>query len=310
MSFRFDFGGSDETDSQADEHAAAPTRPVAPAKLISLSPSDFQGQIVPMLAEALVCSPQVTLYKRSVSDVKFHIAADDDLEVVQPANELVQSIEQQTDLIPGVYEGGLKTWECSIDLVQYLEQAFGARRMDGLRVMELGCGSGLPGLYCLGLGAHVDFQDYNEPVLRMVTIPNVLLNTTSRPDAASVGSDGLFEAEVVLRPEGLARSQFYTGDWTSLQSMLESGAQSGQYDLVVTAETIYSIDTLPSLYAITKSLLKPGGVALVAAKTVYFGCSGSLTDFVRLAERDGASRIATVALNTDTVRREIVQLTF
>ena len=28
-------------------------------------------------------------------------------------------IDNPSDLVPGVYEGGLKTWECSVDLVEY-----------------------------------------------------------------------------------------------------------------------------------------------------------------------------------------------
>ena len=29
-------------------------------------------------------------------------------------------VSGDSDLIPGRYEGGLKTWECSVDLVQHL----------------------------------------------------------------------------------------------------------------------------------------------------------------------------------------------
>lgn len=32
-------------------------------------------------------------------------------------------IEAPSDLVPGVYEGGLKTWECSMDLVDYLHDS-------------------------------------------------------------------------------------------------------------------------------------------------------------------------------------------
>ncbi len=30
-------------------------------------------------------------------------------------------LDAPSDLVPGVYEGGLKTWECSLDLVDYLD---------------------------------------------------------------------------------------------------------------------------------------------------------------------------------------------
>ena len=30
-------------------------------------------------------------------------------------------LDNPSDLVPGIYEGGLKTWECSLDLVDYLD---------------------------------------------------------------------------------------------------------------------------------------------------------------------------------------------
>ena len=50
-----------------------------------------------------------------------------------------------SDLLPGQYEGGLKIWECSEDLVNFLSQTR-ARTLEGKKVLELGCGAGLPGL--------------------------------------------------------------------------------------------------------------------------------------------------------------------
>ena len=43
------------------------------------------------------------------------------------------------DLSSGKYEGGCVLWECSVDLISYLETI----EMDsGLRVLDLGCGQG------------------------------------------------------------------------------------------------------------------------------------------------------------------------
>jgi len=66
-----------------------------------------------------------------------------------------------SDLVSGVYEGGLKIWECSIDLVHFI-----CKHPDtfaGKNVLELGCGQGLPGIAALlyGQAAHVTFADYN-----------------------------------------------------------------------------------------------------------------------------------------------------
>lgn len=55
------------------------------------------------------------------------------------------------DLVSGVYEGGLKIWECSLDLVDYIKA--NASTFAGKSILELGCGQGLPGVMCLLSGA-------------------------------------------------------------------------------------------------------------------------------------------------------------
>jgi hypothetical protein len=68
---------------------------------------------------------------------------------------------EKTDLIPGYYEGGLKVWECSIDLcnhlldliVEHQPQGYGEKVQNDLSAalgargstLELGCGHALPG---------------------------------------------------------------------------------------------------------------------------------------------------------------------
>ena len=104
----------------------------------------------------------------------------------------------------GVYEGGLRVWEGSLDLVRYLDAhkdtvlftqdhqdkkkkgakknkkgksrggggkrsdgGNGARRLPPLRCLDLGCGHGLPGLYALrakGSRWRVCFSDFNAEV--------------------------------------------------------------------------------------------------------------------------------------------------
>jgi Lysine methyltransferase len=63
--------------------------------------------------------------------------------------------------------GGLKLWESAVDLANFLLDGFcspiaGQERrlegMHGLRVIELGCGHGLPGIVCALAGAEVCFQ--------------------------------------------------------------------------------------------------------------------------------------------------------
>ncbi len=62
-----------------------------------------------------------------------------------------------SDLVSGVYEGGLKIWECSLDLVHFI--ANNPALIENKRVLELGCGQGLPGICALlrGKASHVAF---------------------------------------------------------------------------------------------------------------------------------------------------------
>ncbi|KAH6565133.1 hypothetical protein BASA62_007516 [Batrachochytrium salamandrivorans] len=295
MGFQFDFGGdrSDEHDSfdinentEKDAGSLGNLRQGFPAKQVLV---ELYSQPEDVFGEIIQCSPSTTMFRRSVSDVKFQIASTESL-IGEASNELVQSIEQQSDLITGVYEGGLKTWECSIDLVEYLEQTYGQQRMSNLRILELGCGSALPGIYCLRLGAHVDFQDYNEPVIHMITIPNILLNTSSQPTPDLISP----EAE--------------TGG--NMLELMQNANLLHQYDIVLTSESIYEAKCQKDLFSLIKGVVRPGGIALVAAKSVYFGCSGSLNDFCQLAEASESCKVDTVAVNATTVRREITRFTF
>ncbi|KAK2186801.1 hypothetical protein NP493_188g01020 [Ridgeia piscesae] len=71
--------------------------------------------------------------------------------------DIIGAIENNLDVLPNVYEGGLKIWECSIDLTHYL---FKLPRTC-LAGKNLGCGAGLPGIAAYLQGAsHVHFQDY------------------------------------------------------------------------------------------------------------------------------------------------------
>lgn len=82
------------------------------------------------------------------------------------AIELEATEKSHTDLISGVYEGGLKVWECTQDLADYLshksdenENAI-VETFKGKKVLDLGCGAGLLGLLALINEAEVTFQDY------------------------------------------------------------------------------------------------------------------------------------------------------
>lgn len=74
--------------------------------------------------------------------------------------DLKKAEDQHSDLIPGVYEGGAKIWECTEDLVQYLSEELSKDDWASQKVLDLGCGSGILGIYAFLNGAKVTFQDY------------------------------------------------------------------------------------------------------------------------------------------------------
>lgn len=102
----------------------------------------------------------------------------------------------------------------------------------------------------------MDLQDYNAEVLVTVTAPNVIINCRT---AASP-------------------PRFFSGDWGSLSSIVGRGC----YDIALTAETIYSEDSVHRLIACLDEILKPEGVAFIAAKSYYFGVGGSTHRFAEL----------------------------
>ncbi|CAG8550291.1 1706_t:CDS:2 [Ambispora leptoticha] len=263
-----------------------------------------------------------TLYKRHLSDIKCQIALEDDdpMEEHEDSSNIKKSqnlfdIMVESDLIKGVYEGGFKTWECSLDLVDYL--AGRGINIDSPKVLELGCGSGLPGIYILTRekSARVDFQDYNEQVIKLVTIPNILLNTSLRPQSTDIDHQGIAQVNVannenIIR-EMCKRSRFFAGDWNGLVDALDIKSEKEKYDLILTSETIYNEDSIEKLYNVIKNILKrPTGVALVSSKTMYFGVGGGILPFRQLIERDNVFNVKVVYTVTLHLRREILEMRF
>jgi len=204
------------------------------------------------------------------------------------------------DLVKGKYEGGLKLWECAIDLTKYLvrervvEEMVTASNSESFRVLELGCGHGVPGI--ASLMAHEKMKkdtkngtknirctlaDYNEEVLREVTVPNARLN-------------GVCD-----------QCTFLAGDWDDLiapssnnESQMGAFLSKDEFDLILTSDTIYNVDDAKKLAKVIYHCLKKNdnekAIALVAAKRYYFGVGGSTATFMQLCDE--------VSLSCDVVK--------
>jgi hypothetical protein len=77
---------------------------------------------------------------------------------------------------------------------------------------------------------------------------------------------------------------------------------------VLTSETIYEAAYIPSLIKLIKQILVPGGFALIAAKTNYFGCTGGIQQLKNVCLAEGC-HLECVYTHEVTVRREILKLT-
>lgn len=109
------------------------------------------------------------------------------------------------------------------------------------------------------------------------------------------------------KSETLQRCKFYAGDWSKF---VEATANDTKYDVILTSETIYNTENYGKLLDVFKSKLKDDGVALVAAKTYYFGVGGGCRDFERLIKDDGNLQSEVVFVVSENVPREILKVKF
>lgn len=127
------------------------------------------------------------------------------------------------------------------------------------------------------------------------------------------------------------RARFFSGDWARLSELLlhkrEKENPPGDscegaipsrarpplpadgFDLILSSETIYEADSTSRLWSLIQAQLHfPSGVALVAAKSYYFGVGGSVAAFRSLVEADGRFSCSTVRVieNGASNRREVL----
>ena len=178
--------------------------------------------------------------------------AEDDGTTTSPLSGL-----EATDLQQNVYEGGYKTWECSLDLVRFLLDRGPRKDLDDLvrvgHVIEMGCGSALPSLllfqYALRekLGIYFTLTDYNADVLRLVTLPNLVLAW-----AAALSEEESTQLFPVETPNPLLGMTYGTGGESSAEMKEGGEEEEANGDLYIT----------PSLLQAFKSSLANTGITL------------------------------------------------
>ena len=347
----------------------------------------------------LSSGPPLTLVRRDLFDARFQLISEDEYgphanDQPHPAGaSALEFIEAPSDLVPGVYEGGLKTWECSLDIVNYLDvlaDDFTDTDIRGKRLLEVqfcrvyditqltqyqvGCGTSIPSLYILhrlfsssittSKYTQLHLQDYNDSVLEFVSFPNIFLTwcmcpcitiltfVSSQlidPDMSALAAPfrepqrtdvGSTEAQSPLNPstpseflitpelksafllslhERNISLRFFSGSWDSFNV----SATGGKYDIVLTSETIYRTEYLPSLIKLLRTacgcgeeyplLDAPSYLCIVAAKVIYFGVGGGVAELLNAVhgsgDHDGAK--AELVWESKTgVARQILRMYF
>ncbi|KAM0339485.1 hypothetical protein ACHAPU_010932 [Fusarium lateritium] len=351
MSFSFGFAGDDISDDGQTSSVVEPTP--APASTTSAFPVPGKPQLPPtvhQLSGLLAQLPSKIAY--SLLDVTL----DDGTTIQLPRRELwdvrVQLMAEEEDIAgaqseglgshdvkTGVYEGGFKSWESSVDLVKVLaaNKAISALEQKPFRVMELGCGTALPSLAVFHWALtstsekkplSLIMADYNPSVLQLVTLPNFILswalNNTQLPALQEAFS---IEGEVELGPDVLAAFQqslvesnitlsFVSGAWSqefvNLTYTLPSSDSQLSSTLLLGAETIYSpfalqafLETLFLILEKERDTEGSEAGAYIGAKRLYFGVGGSLDDFIDKARQKGA-KVEQLREETEGVRRGVV----
>jgi predicted nicotinamide N-methyase len=137
-------------------------------------------------------------------------------------SEFLQDLEDESPF-------GFALWPAAIALAF----AVAARedRLEGARVLELGAGTGLPGIIAAALGAEVVQTDINERALSLCS-RNAERN-------------------------GIASIEYRLADWTKW-------SDESHYDWILGSDIIYNVDMHPHLRRIFESNLAPGGRVLLS----------------------------------------------
>ncbi|KAJ4295957.1 hypothetical protein N0V88_004659 [Collariella sp. IMI 366227] len=333
MAFSFSFAGDD---IEEDHHAPVP--PPQPAGPSPSSAGAFPVQGKPLLPatrhaldDILSKLPSkiafglldidlgdgrvIQLPRRELWDVRAQLMAEDNIDSTSESEAGLGEHDVKT----GIYEGGFKSWESSVDLVKVLaaEKIADHLGQDPCVLME-------PLVLTLA--------DYNPTVLYLVTLPNLVLAWALQQRGQSPALEEAFtpDDELELTPEvldafkqSLSSSQitlsFLSGAWSAeFVDLLYSSVPGTLADtiktLVLGSETIYSPFALESFSATLLSILQRerrdrssgNARAFIAAKRLYFGVGGSLDDFIDRMRGLGAS-VKTLFEETQGVHRGVVE---
>ncbi|KAM3497209.1 hypothetical protein MY10362_009430 [Beauveria mimosiformis] len=315
MAFSFGFAG-DDIDASNDaetQQPAAPTItraqagafPIAGKPQLTATRHDLSQMLAMMPSKIAYSLLDVTLDdgcvvqlpRRELWDVRVQLMAEEEEEKNAEHGVNAEGFGLGThDVKTGVYEGGFKSWESSVDLVKVLaaQGKVSAAEQLPMRIIELGCGTALPSisLFQWTLEAAMSsaattrqptsftVADYNPTVLQLVTLPNFILAwaLSCREHTPALINAFSLDDELELLPEVVAAFQshlvanrisltFISGAWSPRfvelvyngipNDATDSGAAAAT--LLLGAETIYSPFALQAFTEATFCILQREG---------------------------------------------------
>ncbi|OLL23457.1 Histidine protein methyltransferase 1 [Neolecta irregularis DAH-3] len=297
MSFSFSFEENESVESETNVHPH-----ISP--FLQPQTLDFKKMVYELpdrISYSLVqITSSIVLGRRDLYDIK--------LQMISEEEELLDTYIGANDLIPGIYEGGFKTWESTGDLITYLHTLPLAKRM-----VELGCGSGLPSCFMLMRalkqgreGLRIILQDYNESVLALSAVANILICwwicfKNSGDGEVQVTDELKEEFCSDLERRGIV-VEVVSGGWKE-----SAGFYTGMGELVVSSESWYSLDSMDDLVQLIGKIIGKEGKAVVAGKRHYFGVGGGTDMFLEQVRIRGFTGVLVKSIETG-VARDIVEV--
>lgn len=192
----------------------------------------------------------------------------------------ILNTSSKCDLQDGLYEGGNVVWECTIDLLNCFEQS--NIMFNDKSVLDMGCGQGLIGTYCLKKNAKsVHFTDYNADVIEKSLFHTLHINDVN-----------------------LSMVTASSGDWSAFAEVVTE-----KFDYIVTSETIYNESYYPKLHAALKKASSSDTIIYIAAKSHYFGCGGSVFGWTQFIEQENYFSYSNVwCSDSNQLQRNIIKM--
>eukprot|EP00903_Cladosiphon_okamuranus_P005605 g5577.t1 len=132
---------------------------------------------------------------------------------------------------------GTTIWDASVILVRYMErnpQLYSRRKLEGKRVLELGAGCGLAGMYFALQGAHVTFTDLIEVVPLLQRNVTMNLGGQAVKSAHTSKCDAGGKGDKASAPAPRPKTQVLEYEWGKPLDGL-----SPPYDYVIACDCVY-----------------------------------------------------------------------